>query len=302
MATSTQKSRQVQWRKYFEFCDQYHLTPLPANPHQICRFLVFLTSTLKYSPINSYLSGVILLHKMYGYAHEFRLDFRVTLTLQGLRRVLGDTSCCKSPLLPVDLHAMYKLVNLSSDFEQAVWACVILAFRTLLRKSNLIPSADQSQHCVKRKDISCTNWGLLVHIESSKTVQFKQRTLEIPVVIAPSYGLCAVSQLREHFRRTPSAKKGQHLFMVAKKGIMKPLNYADALLQLKDWGSRECHSKDIGFHSLRRGAATHMSTLGIKLEDIKAAEDWASLAVLIYLTTPLSHKIKVDNIVAGSLL
>ena len=44
-----------------------------------------------------------------------------------------------------------------------------------------------------------------------------------------------------------------------------------------------------------------MSMIGIKLEDIKAAGDWVSLAVLIYLTTPISHKIDIDTIVANSL-
>ena len=89
--------------------------------------------------------------------------------------------------------------------------------------------------------------------------------------------------------------------MITQQGHRVPLNYAVALKRLKFWASMGAPDKDVGFHSLRSGAVTHMSKLGIKLEDIKAAGDWASLAVLIYLTTPISHKIKADQLVPNSL-
>ena len=139
---------------------------------------------------------------------------------------------------------------------------------------------------------SAGEWGIVVSVGSSKTIQFKERTLDIPVVLASSSPLCAVTLLCDHFRP---------LFMIPKGWKLVPLQYPLALKKLKTWGSLVCPMKDIGFHSLRCGAATHMSTIGIKLEDIKASGDWASLAVLIYLTTPLSHKVSVDKIVAKSL-
>ena len=301
MASSTQKTRQGQWRKYFTFCDEYDLKPLPANGHQVCRFLVYLAPKLKYSSINNYLSGLICLHKMFGYDQDFRLDFRVIFTLQGLKRVLGDTTCRKSPILPADLIRMHKLVDIHLDLDLAIWSCVILSFRTLLRKSNLLPSPNTEAHCVKRNDITFTDWGFLVRINSSKTIQFKQRQLEIPVVSAPGSPLCAVSLLRAHLTNTASAGNDCPLFMIKRGDGLVPLDYPTALARLKSWASVVCPEKDVGFHSLRRGAATHMSMIGVRLEDIKTAGDWASLAVLVYLTTPLSHKISVDNIVVDSL-
>ena len=300
MAISTHKTRRVQCRSYFEFCETFNLTSLPADAHQICRYLVYLARTLKYSSINNYLSGVIMLHKLFGYPHDFRSDFRVLFTLQGLKRVLGDTSLQKSPLMPEDLRRMVLLVNQQKPVEKAVWACVVLAFRTLLRKSNLLPSESES-HCLRRRDITFTSWGMRVTVGSSKTIQFKERCLEIPVVSIPTSPLCAVRLVKDHFDMTKSALDSDYVFMIPCGTGLKPLEYGTALNKLKSWGSVVAPSKDLGFHSLRRGAATHMSILGIRLEDIKAAGDWASLAVLVYLTTPFSHKIAVDNVVANSL-
>ena len=299
-ATSTQKTRQGQYNKYFQFCSLFELDPLPADPHQICRFLVYLAHSLKYTSINNYLSAVVTLHKMCGYEHNFRSDFRVIFTLLGLKRVLGDTTCRKSPLLPSDLVGMSKCVDFGDDVERSVWACVVLAFRTLLRKSNLLPSGADSDHCIRRKDITFTDWGMSISVSSSKTIQFKQRSLETAVVSAPSSPLCAVTLLKDHFQRFPSTPDS-HLFLIPNGRDTKPLCYGTALDKLKSWGKLVAPDKDIGFHSLRRGAATHMSMLGIWLEDIRSAGDWASLAVLIYLTTPLSHKIDIDRIVANSL-
>ena len=300
MAVSSHRTRWAQWNSYFEFCILHGLSPLPANSHQICRYIVYLARTMTYSSINNYLSGIILLHKMYGYDSSFRSDFIVIFTLQGLKRVLGATSVQKSPLLPEDLSRMSCMVNMINDFEFAVWACIVLSFRTLLRKSNLLPS-DGSTHCIRRRDLSFTSWGLNITVGSTKTIQFRERVLQIPVVAAPSSSLCAVRLLKEHLYRTRSVSKDDYVFMVPSGDRLTPLSYTQALRKLKEWGSVVAPSKDIGFHSLRRGAATHMSMLGIKLEDIKAAGDWASLAVLIYLSTPLSHKIEIDKLIANSL-
>ena len=66
MASSSRKTRQVQWKKYFKFCQDFGLTSLQADSHQVCRFLVSLAQSMKYSSINNDFSCIILLHKMLG--------------------------------------------------------------------------------------------------------------------------------------------------------------------------------------------------------------------------------------------
>ena len=204
MSEAMNRTRRTQWHKYLGFCEEYGLKPLPADPHQICTFLVSLAQQLKYSSINNYLSGIIMLHKLYVYQQDFRLDFRVVFTLRGLKRVLGNVSCRKSPRLPSDLRVMSGFVDFTELADQAVWACVVLAFRTLLRKSNLFPSGLDNSHCVRRKDITFTDWGMTLTISSSKTIQFKERSLVIPVVSAGESPLFAVHLVKEHWARSPT--------------------------------------------------------------------------------------------------
>ena len=266
----------------------------------MCRFLVHLSTDLQYSTINNYLSGLILLHKVYGLPCEFRCDIRVQFTLRGIRRELGDQTKRKDPLLPPDLKKIQECVDFGNQTDFAVWACIVLGFRTLLRKSNLLPG-EHSIHCVKRGDVKFYKWGMTLLIRSSKTIQHKERALEIPVVRTPKSILCAVSLLEHHFMTAPGTSS-DYLFLVPTRKGYQPLNYSTALGRLKKWSHIACPDKDIAFHSLRRGSATYMSSIGISLENIKSAGDWASLAVLVYLAAPLTHSINIDKLVANSLL
>ena len=106
-----------------------------------------------------------------------------------------------------------------------MWCCVVLAFRSLLRKSNLLPSNELHLHCVRRQDITFMSWGMMVSVLSSKTIQFWERMLEIPIVKSARSPLCAVTLLQEHFRRTSSASPHDNLFIVPRKGGLVPLEY-----------------------------------------------------------------------------
>lgn len=79
-----------------------------------------------------------------------------------------------------------------------------------------------------------------------------------------------------------------------------PIMYETALKKLKKWCTLAGLKKDIGFHSLRRGAATYMSIQGMSLHDIKVEGDWQSLCVLLYLASPLDQRKKIDQALVDS--
>ena len=54
-------------------------------------------------------------------------------------------------------------------------------------------------------------------------------------------------------------------------------------------------------HSLHRGGATFLYSLGLSLVDIKGRGDWESLAVLLYLTESLQDSVDKDFYVANVL-
>ena len=54
-------------------------------------------------------------------------------------------------------------------------------------------------------------------------------------------------------------------------------------------------------HSLRRGGASFAHQCGAKPESIQKMGDWASLCVLLYLDTPLSHRHNVAQTMANNI-
>lgn len=76
-----------------------------------------------------------------------------------------------------------------------MWTALILSFRTLLRKSNLVQTSYKDQGMVvMRSDVEFSDTGILLHVKKTKTIQCSERVLQIPVNYVDyvdSPGLCA---------------------------------------------------------------------------------------------------------------
>lgn len=294
-AVSTNKTRRSQWKKYREFTERWKIQYIPMVPHNVCRFLYEASQDLCYSSLNNYVSGLNLLSKLND-GCDLRQDFGIHLMLMGLKRLKGDTVKPKEPLLPEDLKKIFQEVNLNNHLEASVWIGVLFCFRTLLRKCHVFTSPDLDVHLLSRENIRFESWGLIAGVPTSKTNQFRQRTFEAPVTTSNS-DLCLVSQLRLYWSRFGGTK----FWPVVSDKEGKPISYSLALKKLKKWCKSAGILKDVGFHSLRRGAASHMYSLGVPIHDIKVEGDWQSMAVLLYLSTSMSHRVEIDSRVSRSL-
>lgn len=70
---------------------------------------------------------------------------------------------------------------------------------------------------------------------------------------------------------------------------------------MKDWGQKAYVGKNLGMHSLRRGAATLMSLGGMPIEDIKDRGDWKSDVFYKYIAYPMQRKVDVEKRIVGML-
>ena len=284
------------------FCEMTGSIPIPADVNQICRYVVYLSDTLKYVSIINYLSAVTQLHKLYGYDVHFSTNYLIKFTLAGLRRVLGDPQPNRPTLHVQDLLAMYRRVNLTDIEERAMWACIVLGFRSLLRKSNMLWSHTSDSHVIRREAIQFFPWGMLITISSTKTIQYGQRKVTIPITASPGSPLCAVYWVRQHLLDVPTSSSDIPLFQVPKGKSYTPLTYNKVLSFLKSLLRRTGRDPDnVGLHSLRRAGASYMHSIGLTLEDIRQVGDWQSLAALIYLAHPLQGRIETDRRVSSSL-
>lgn len=302
-AQSTLATRNSQWLRYIRFCKANELSPVPALTLTVARFLVHLGSTCTYNTCNNYLSAIISLHKFMGQDGNFRDSYIITLVLKGLGRRLGKQVNQKIGLSPQNLMDMYSNLDCSLVNNITEWTAIVLSFRTLLRKSNLVQSTYKDPGSViQRSDVKFSPKGMVLLVRKTKTIQAKEYILEVPVFYVKNAALCAVSMLDTHFMRTSHIADGPLFQVFDKKGVLRPLLYKDLLSFLKSMvTSINLNPADVGLHSLRRSGAGFLHSIGISLVDIMNAGDWKSLAALAYLVSPLSRKKQIEESVVGAL-
>ena len=299
---STWKTKASQWKSYVKFSASIMCTAVPTDSKMMCRYIVDLSSRLKYTTIQNYASGVISLNAYYGYDVKcIRSDIEFIMTMSGIRRVLGDPEPVRPSMSLSDLLRMFSAVDLSSPDQRCMWACIALSFRSLLRKCNLVPDSSSvpSGHYLRRSAVNFTSWGLEIRVSSSKTIQYGQRVHMVPVTLAQGSPLCAASLVKQHFAETPTVDPDSPAFLLKRKTGYVPLTYGLLLKFLKKLMSvAGLPGERAGMHSLRRAGALYMYRLGLTLEDIRQAGDWASMAALLYLTKPYADRIDTDRVVS----
>ena len=138
-ADSTVKTRCSQWTFYFRFCEEYGVEPpLPASKETVLLYIAHMASKLSYVSLVNYLSALWSLHKLCDYDYVDATSFRIRQTLLGIKRTLGAHCNQARPLEVGELERMYDMLDLNSTEDLAFWLAVILCFRGLLRKSNVV--------------------------------------------------------------------------------------------------------------------------------------------------------------------
>lgn len=299
-SSNTKTTRSSQWRIYIDFCHQNGLVPVPADVLTIARFLLYKSRTSKFNTVNNYFSAIIALHKYHGFEDDYHSTYFMKLVMEGLRHRLGDTVRQAESLSVVQLREMAKFVD-HSDWKQfMLWGSIVLSFRSLLRKSNILPDkvSEISDHVIRVRHVKWTSYGCCLEVVSTKTIQCKERILKIPISRVVGSPLCAVHYIEKSLDfGNPSADSP--IFVCDGR----PILYREGLAFIKQLVSRiGLDPAKVGFHSLRRSGAQYMNSLGISLSDIKSAGDWRSMAVLTYLISGLERKVEIDKLVASNLM
>lgn len=174
-----------------------------------------------------------------------------------------------------------------------------VSFRSLLRKSNIVSDKNDElpDHVLCRGDILWTDYGMCFRIRSSKTLKYRNRVLEIPLFANVGSPLCAVRWVRYAVMLEP-ADDNQPIFLCNGK----PLLYRDVLSYIKTLVKFiGLDSDSVGLHSMRRSGTQFLHSIGTPMSDIKKAGDWKSMAVLMYLSSTLERKIKIEAAVAKAI-
>ena len=94
-------------------------------------------------------------------------------------------------------------------FHTCMAALFLVAFFSFLQISNLVPRTlgDLSHHSplfLRRSSVKFSARGAVLSVTRTKTLQFSQRILEIPLPLIPGSPLCPVSALSAYLQRVPA--------------------------------------------------------------------------------------------------
>lgn len=225
-ADSTTKARNATVLAFARFCVAANFQFFPAASDTLCAYVAYLaTHGLKASSIRSYLTHIGTYHKLNG-QEDPTLSFAVSITVKGVSRIRDSRPNSKAPLTPVELTKIRATLDWSSSLHRTLWACLTIGFWSYLRGNNLVQKSkgdfDNLRH-LSPDNVSASAEGIVLSLQRTKTIQFKERELHIPLLRMPGNPLCPIAALRDMWELCP-ALDGHSLFLYrSPSGSILPL-------------------------------------------------------------------------------
>lgn len=282
-------------KKYQKFCQLLHIAPFPISEQNFCRYMAYLTFSLTSADsVLSYLSGVKKLHA-YARVPMPHLSPYVDTVFSGIKRSLAYQIHQAEPVTPQILKQISASVD-HSDCKQVVcFTALVVGFYLFLRASNLTTWTQTSfnpERNLSRGDIRLSPDLALIEIKWSKTIQYFEKTLLIPIVKIMLPEICPITWIYHMITLISASPNHPAFCLFNKKGELVPLTYQTVSDQFKKWialigQNPASHS----LHGLRRGGVTFAFDSDLSSETIKLLGDWASDSFRWYIDHNLQQRI-----------
>lgn len=293
----TRSNLRTQVSAYYQFCNIYKLNYLPANNLQLTRFAVFLHlhRNLKPDTINNYISGVRTLHGLAGFVLPKDDGIIHGTVLKGIKNRNKTPRKQAEAITPQILKLIFQQVDTSDVLELVAWVAILIGFHCLLRASNLTPrsvSAFNLQENLLRQDFRMHGNLLLVHIKWTKTLQYREKKLLIPVIPFLDAEINAVTWFHTMIS-TVAAPPTAPAFSIPKNGEFVPLTYPQLAKKLRKWTENSnLDPKKFTSHCLRRGGASWLDEQGVPESVIAVLGDWRTTAFKAYIDSALKTRMR----------
>lgn len=297
-ASGTHSNLHTQWKSFLIFCIYFNFQPTPVSVQTLCLYAQFLARSFKaVSSIRNYISGVKMLHILVDIPCPSFGSTELNLALRGMTRRKQHTPHQALPITPIILSQIFGLLDMTQACHTVFWALFLIAFYTMARKSNLVPTTvntfdSKKQLC--RGDVLIEQDCILVTYKWSKTNQFYNRTIRVPLLSVPNSILCPVSAYRNMLNKV-KAKQHQAAFSLPSKKGPIPVTYRQFQSVLREL------LQSLGFsplaystHSFRRGGATCAFRAQVPPDLIQAQGDWVSDAYKKYLQFDITDRAGVS--------
>ena len=135
-------------------------------------------------------------------------------------------------------------------------------------------------------------WGIIITLRWSKVIQFRQRTLYVPIPETENSLLCPLQAYRHAVDLAPPTQPSEAAFITYINGKMSPFTYGKFAVKLRNTLKLAgINPENYSGHSFRWGGATFAMRSGVPFPLIKCQGDWASDAFERYLATMLQDRL-----------
>lgn len=294
-ANSTYNAYRRHWKLFKSFKLYFGLAKI-IDIEQLCAFAVYVSYRVKtVESVRQYLQGVHAIAELKGKNCPLITERKIKLTLKGIKRNLKHRPRQAEAMDVHLLKEIHDILDLSDPKTATLWAAMIMGFFLLLRKSNLVPDTVKNFDPDKqllRKDVACEKDVLLVKVRWSKTIQFQQKVLKVPLVRIKGSKICPVKAYQNMVKQNPTKDGEAPLFGVRYKKSVVPISYRTFNRFIKKAVELVGRKSDrFSTHSLRRGGATHAMNSKVKSNLIAILGDWASDCYKRYIDWSLDMRL-----------
>lgn len=268
------------------------------------RYIVVLSKSLAYVSIKRYLGAVRQLQKAWGYENTPGYSYHIYRVLQGVKREKGAFSRSKLHITPQILKEIYNELDITSLEDLAFWCGCLIAFLSFFRKGNICVEKEsdfnQDKHlCIK--DVMVDEDWIKLSVRGTKTIQFRERVLEVPIKRAKGT-IYDLGIYWKKYRIRDKSSPEEAALGIGKDGGRRPMTHKWFTDRLRGAiANTGRNPREYSGHSFRSGGATFAFECGIPMEVIKLQGDWLSDAYLRYIRVEWGMKQKAAMEMAEAL-
>ncbi len=152
--------------------------------------------------------------------------FELKMSLRGINHLNPHCTQQASPIIHHILSHIHAILDHNHPAHATMFCLFLIAFYSLSRKSNLVVTGfkfdTNKQLC--RFDIKVASKGLLITFRWTKTIQFGQRVLKVPLVAMPQPCLCPLKAYQNMLNLVPADPQAPAFSLPSTTNI-KPVTY-----------------------------------------------------------------------------
>ena len=191
----------------------------------------------------------------------------------------------------------------TDPLSSTLFCAFLFTFFLMSCLANIVPSSLKSfdpRRNLTHGDIVVTMSGLLVTFKCTKTIQFGECALRIPLLRIAESPLCPVTAYRRMVQLVPALRSSPAFLIPGLAGLV-PLTKRSFVLHFRSCLSSAGILNACSFrgHSFRRGPASWAFRCGVPGELIQLYSDWSSDA---YLEFSLESKLALAHRLRSALL